>query len=321
MQVRHIGIITSQKFAQADINADHAKDIGTALTNEGFAVAYYDVAKPKDIDRILADKKSKKLDLIFNNAAGRRGGDGTVEGLLDILDIPYIGSDVLATAVAFDKKSTKTMVAEQGVPIIRGFNFSREEFELKRQWVVDQIEQYLHYPVVIKASQGSDSIGVSLVRKQEQVEAALKRAFKEDGHVLVEDFIKRKAEITCMVLGNGERAYALKPVERVYEGDILYPWNELDRTYRIPTHIDQKILDQIEAYSIVAHNAINCSDYSRSDFLVNKTGEIFFLELNAHAGLGKVGPTVYTAEATHGWNHQQMIKAIVDIAIERINNR
>lgn len=321
MQVRHIGIITSQKFAQADINTNHAKDIGTALTNEGFVISYYDVASQKDIERMVADRKKKKLDLVFNNAAGRRGGDGSVEGLLEILDIPYVGSDVLATAVAFDKKTTKAVVADHGVPIIRGLNFSKEQFNTKSEWVIDQIEQFLRYPVVIKASQGSDSIGVSLVKKKEQVATALERAFREDSYVLVEDFVKRTAEITCMVIGNGEQARALKPVERIYEGDILYPWNITDRSYQIPTQLRQKVLDKIQEHSVAAHNALNCSDYSRSDFLVSKKGDIYFLELNAHAGLGEVGPTVFAAVETYGWQHQRLLKELVAIAVSRYTNQ
>jgi D-alanine-D-alanine ligase len=315
MTIKYVGVIYNGDTSQAHINLDHAKDIGSALSD--FEVTYYNVTELSDVKKMIADKESGKLDIVINNSAGRKGGDGTVEGLLEILDLPYVGSDVLATAVAFDKKSTKFVVADHGVPIIRGYNFSREQFDTQRDWVLKQIEDGLKYPVVVKASQGSDSIGVSLVRKSEKLLPALERAFKEDSNVIVEDFIKRSAEITCMVIGQGETAYALKPVERVYEGDILYSYEITDRTYRTPSQIDQSILDAIEVYSIIAHNALNCSDYSRSDFLVGQKGNIYFLELNAHAGLGSTGPTAYAAKTTKNWEHKDLIQELLSIAAKR----
>lgn len=317
MEIKYIGITTSKKSSQAHINDDHATHIATALTNEGYSVVFYDLTHQDEIARLIQDRKDDKLDMVFNNAAGRRGGDGSIEGLLEMLEIPYVGSDVLATAVAFDKRTTKSVVFNNGVPIIRGLDFSKEQFETQRDWVIGQIEEFLHYPVVVKASQGSDSIGVSLVRKHEHILAALKKAFKEDDYILVEDFVKRSAEVTCLVLGSGEKAYALKPVERVYEGDILQEWTLHERNYRIPDQIDRQTLDLIEAYSVIAHKALACSDYSRSDFLISQSGHIFFLELNAHAGLGKIGPSVFAAQATYGWDHQRLIKEVVHLAASR----
>lgn len=316
MQVRHVGLVTNSGTSQGSVNDGHAQDISNALEALGYQTAFYDVTNLDDINRLMQDRKADKLDLVFNNAAGRRGGDGSVEGLLEMLDIPYVGSDVLATAVAFDKKTTKSVVAPHGVTVIRGMDFTREQYETKKEWVLDEIEYGLKFPVVVKASQGSDSIGVSLVRTREELEPAIARALAEDDLILVEDFVKRLAEVTCMVIGNGDGAKALKPVERVFEGDI-YSINLPGRTYRIPTHLDPDILRTLERNSLAAHRAVSCSDYSRSDFIVTARGEVFFLELNAHAGLGNIGPTVFTATETYGWNHQQLIEELVKAAVTR----
>src|SRR4051812_10633695 len=117
MQVKHVGIITGGANPQQDINTDHAKDIGGAL-EKSFSISYYNLSVAGDIERLLENRSQKKLDIVFNNAAGKRGGDGTVEGFLEIMGIPYIGSDTLATAAAFDKKTTKAVVADAGVPVI-----------------------------------------------------------------------------------------------------------------------------------------------------------------------------------------------------------
>lgn len=317
MKIRTIGLITNSQTSQGSINSGHAQDIQASLTALGYATATYDLAEPADLDRLLKDRAAGKLDLVFNNAAGKRGGDGSIEGLLEVVGIPYVGSDVLATAAAFDKKTTKLVVASQGVPIIRDLDFHREQFEAKPDWVLDEIEYGLKFPVIVKASQGSDSIGVSLVRTRKELAPAIKRALAEDDQILVEDFIKRYAEVTCFVLGNGKQAKALAPVERVFEG-VIYSIDLPGRSYRIPTHLDAAVIRTIEKYSVAAHRSLGCSDYSRSDFIITRQGKIYFLEVNAHAGLGKVGPPVFAAKHSHGWDHKRLIQELVRTATKRL---
>lgn len=316
MDVKHIGIITGGLRKQVVVNKDHAKDIASALEND-YEIGFYNLASTRDINRLIENSRLKKLDIVFNNAAGKRGGDGTVEGFLDLLGVPYVGSDSLATAVAFDKKTTKAVVKDAGVPIVRGFSIPLHEFEDDEAAVVEKIEKKIGYPLIVKASQGSDSIGVSLVKKPEDLHQALLDAFAEDDYVVIEDFIKRSAEITCMVIGNGRETVALTPVERVYDTEILYPWDVSARTYRIPDTTDE-IMESIKRYSLMAHKAVGCEDYSRSDFLVGRSGGIYFLELNGHAGLGKVGPTAFTAKVSREWGYEDMIKSILQIAVKRV---
>ena len=315
MTIKNIGIIIGGATSQDTVNIDHAEDIGSVLAQD-YQVEYYNVSKTDDIARLMTDKLEGRLDIVFNNAAGKKGGDGTVEGILEILDIPYVGSDTLATAVAFDKKTTKAVVSSAGVPIIKGIAVSLEEYKLNPSVIVQNITTSLGYPVVVKASQGSDSIGISLVKHARKLIPALVRAFKEDSNVLVEEFIQRKAEVTCMVIGNGAKAHALEPVERVYQTELLYAQDISSRTYRIP-ELDQSILEEIKRHSVVAHQALGCSDYSRSDFLVDQSGCVQFLELNGHAGLGRGGPTEFTAKITKGWDYEGLIREILQVALAR----
>ena len=319
MPVKHIGIITGGKQSQDAVNIAHAQDIGNALEVK-YKITYYDLSTFEQIQRLFDDHKAKKLDIVFNNAAGKKGGDGTVEGMLEIFGIPYVGSDTLATALAFDKKSTKAIVAEAGVPIIKGVSLNVEDFHLNPSLTAQNVSTSLGYPVVVKASQGSDSIGISLVKHPRRIISAFNRAFKEDDVVLVEEFIQRSCEITCMVIGNGSEAQALQPVERVYDTELLYDKDTTDRSYRIPD-CSASIISDIKRYSTIAHTALGCSDYSRSDFLVDKSGAIFFLELNAHAGLGRGGPTEYTAHISRGWDYPTLLNSILDMAVKRVSKK
>lgn len=315
MSITHVGIITGGAEHQAPVNIDHARDIGSALEGK-YDIHYYDLSSPNDIDRMVADRRKGELDIVFNNSAGKKGGDGTVEGLMEIYGIPYIGSDTLATAVAFDKKTTKNVVAEAGVPIIKGITITKEEFEHNPSSVIQNVTGSIGYPVVVKASQGSDSLGISLVKHPKRLVPALEKAFIYDETVLIEEFIVRSAEITCMVIGNGSETEALQPVERVYKTELLYDRDTTSRTYRIPL-CDQEIQEDIMRYSVMAHQALGCADYSRSDFLVNKKGTVYFLEINAHAGLGKGGPTQYAIQVSKGWDYPELIEGVMAIAQRR----
>jgi D-alanine--D-alanine ligase len=315
MPVRHIGIIIGGAVSQTAVNVDHAKHIAEALASK-YEVKVYDLHKQKDISALLKDRKEGKLDIVFNNAAGKLGGDGTVEGYLELMRIPFVGSDTLATAVAFDKLTTKAVVKDRNVKVVRGISIHQSRFLEEPEYVIEKIERRVGYPMIIKASQGSDSIGVSLVKKSTELVPALRLAFKEDDTLVIEDFVRRKAEVTCMVIGNNDDARALPVVERVYETEILY--TDAKRTYRFPK-LDEKILDKVRHYSLKAHRAVGCSDYSRSDFLVSKSGTVYFLELNAHAGLGDSGPTAFVTKNTEGWSYPEMIEQILQVAIKRHN--
>ena len=255
MPVKHIGIITGGKQSQDAVNIAHAQDIGNALEVK-YKITYYDLSTFEQIQRLFDDHKAKKLDIVFNNAAGKKGGDGTVEGMLEIFGIPYVGSDTLATALAFDKKSTKAIVAEAGVPIIKGVSLNVEDFHLNPSLTAQNVSTSLGYPVVVKAS----------------------------------------------------------------HTELLYDKDTTDRSYRIPD-CSASIISDIKRYSTIAHTALGCSDYSRSDFLVDKSGAIFFLELNAHAGLGRGGPTEYTAHISRGWDYPTLLNSILDMAVKRVSKK
>lgn len=313
MPVKSVGIISGGTHAQAHVNIDHAKDLEGALSAK-YSTKLYDLSKPKDFEGLLKDRRQGKLDIVFNNAAGKQGGDGTVEGLLELMNIPFVGSDTLATAIAFDKKTTKTVVKAAGVTTIRGLTITSTQFLEEPEETMERLARRIRVPMIIKASGGSDSIGVSLVKKEEEIIPAMRLALKQDDTVIVEDFIRRKAEITCMVIGNGDAAYALEPVERVYQTEILY--SDSKRTYRLPV-IPEETKEGIMKAAVKAHRAVGCSDYSRSDFLVGQKGRIYFLELNAHAGLGNSGPTAFACAQDKHWSYPEMVNNILMTAIKR----
>ena len=317
MNIKHIGIITGGSRTQASINIHHAESIGESLKKD-FKITYYDLSIEKDIERMLANKKAGKLDFIVNNAAGKEGGDGTVEGLLTILQVPFLGSDTLATAVAFDKKTTKRLAADAGIPIIQGITVLLEDFRENPERVVAEIEKVVGYPLVVKASKGSDQIGASLVKSPNRIVAALKSAFKEDEEVIVEKFIRRAAEVTCLVIGNGKTAEALDPAEFLYEAEFPYVGETFENAmYKAKP----EVLQAVKRFSYLAHLAVGCSDYSRSDFIVDKHHQIHYLETNAHAGLWNGSIVSFIAKRCKDWDYDQMLRELIDLATLRYESR
>lgn len=316
-KVKYIGIIYGGNKSQTEINLDHAKAVGNALKDE-FKVTYYNTTISEDRQKLVKDRRLGKLDIIFNNSAGKKGGDGTVEGFLDILDVPYVGSGMLATALAFDKKTTKRILLSVGIPHIKDLTIGKNDWKANHQGVINRVKVRLGFPVIVKASGGTDSIAVKRVNNSKELAPALTRAFREDDHVIIEQYIQRMAEVSCMVFGNGLKTQAFKPVQWAHLGDILKTREKfIPEMMIIPPKFADSIIDRIKKISVTAHRVLGCNDYSRSDLIISKNRKVYFLEINAHAGLGVNSSTVRMAAATKGWDHSRLVKEILHLAIKR----
>jgi D-alanine-D-alanine ligase len=313
MKRLQVGVIIGGAQQQKQINISHSEDIAQALKQLGHGVKLYELANPSHIKALLDDHANGCLDIVFNNAAGKRGGDGTVEGLLELAGVPFVGSDAHATACAFDKQTTRQLVQGSGVPVSPGFVVEKATYVLGD--ILD-IADSMGYPLVVKAVRGSDSLGVSLVKKSSEIAEALNLAFEHDNRALIESYVERSADITCMVIGTGKEAVALTPAESVFEGEI-YTDEVADLTETRLPQLDAGVIEKVKQHAVEAHRALACSDYSRSDFLVDKNGHIFFLELNAHAGLGKDSCTMFITKVSRGWDHEATIKEILNLALQR----
>ena len=318
MTIKNIGIIYGGFKSQAEINLDHAKAIASAFVPH-YKIIYYNLSTSKGQDILIRDWRNKKVDLIFNNSAGKKGGDGTVEGFLDILGIPYVGSGMLATAMAFDKKTTKKIVSGSGVLVVKDLIIGINNWKENKQGVIDRIKRAIGYPLIVKASGGTDSIAVAKVKNTKELIPAIKRAFKEDDYLVIEEFVCKIAEVSCMVYGNKKNIEAFLPVQWGHEGDILGTDEKFDvAKMTIPPKLGPTTIERIKKVSILAHRILGCDDYSRSDLIISKNRKIYFLEINAHAGLGLSSSTVHMAKATKGWDHKKLINNILMLAVKRL---
>lgn len=266
-------------------------------------------------------KKLPKIDVAFPLVHGTFGEDGTLQGLLELSNIPYIGAGVLGSALGMDKIVMKAVFKENHLPTVNYVWFLRNEWKNKQEETITKIEANLKYPLFIKPANLGSSIGISKVKNREDLIYAIEVAGHYDRRLIVEESVEGAIEINCSVLGNEE------PIPSVCEQPVS--WEEFlnyDEKYlrggktsglegadrRIPAPISPELTQKIQKLAVNAFRAIDCHGIARVDFLVNvEKEEIFINEINTIPG----SISFYLWEAT-GIKFTELIDRLVDLAID-----
>jgi len=235
----------------------------------------------------------KRLDVVFPTIHGSHGEDGTLQGLLELADIAYVGCGVLASAIANDKIMSKIVLSQQGVPIVEGVSFSRAEWLQAPDKVISHIIHELHYPVFVKPATLGSSIGIGKAADEALLRAHIEVAINLDQRVLVEQAIEDPTEINCAVMGIGTEITA-SVLEQPVSWDQFLTFEEkytrggegmksADRI--IPAPLPEELATKIKNIAIQAFRAIEGRGTARIDFLVKpKTGEVYLNEINTMPG-------------------------------------
>ena len=238
-------------------------------------------------DRAITKNDLRAFDVVFLALHGKYGEDGKIQSLLDLLDIPYTGSGVLASALGMNKEKTLNLVSGLGVRVPK-FIIINSLKASKIVKVKEQVRREIGYPCVVKPNESGSSIGITIVKKPVNLKAAIKKAFREDRAVLIEEFIEGR-EITCGILGNSNngKLQALPPVEVIVSG-TFFDYNAKyfsKKTKEIcPADITSLQKQKVQYISKRIHEALGCDGLSRSDFRF-KGNEYYFLEINTLPGL------------------------------------
>lgn len=250
-------------------------------------------------------------DVAFIALHGKYGEDGTVQGLLEILGIPYTGSGVLASAAAIDKIFTKQIFRAEGLPT-PPFSVLRIP---GRAGGSETVEIELKPPYVVKPSREGSSLGMSFVEREEQLEAAVKLALKHDNRILVERYVEGK-EITVGVIGR-EEIEALPPIEIVprsgrYDFESKYTVGATE--YLIPPRLPSTVIEDCRALALSAHRTLGCSGMSRVDMIVGEEG-IELLEVNTIPGMTETSLLPKSARAA-GIEFPELIDRLIRWGLE-----
>jgi D-alanine-D-alanine ligase len=264
-----------------------------------------------------------RLDVVFPVLHGPGGEDGTVQGLLELADIPYVGSGVLGSALGMDKALQKRVHTQAGLPIVPFASFSVKTWEERPDDVLRYLETGLGYPVFVKPPNMGSSVGISKARDREELVAAMELASRFDRSIIVEKSVENAREIEVAVLGN-DHAIASGPGEIVpsnefYDYDAKYV--DGSSTEIIPAELPESVAEQVRDLAIEAFKAIGCEGMARVDFLVTRDlGHIILNEVNTIPGFTSISmyPKLFAAA---GIPYTELLTRLVDLALERAGEK
>jgi len=320
------GEFTSAKHLRA---GDPEATPGAALLAKGESIVIPpvpgDSLAPFDSDipqRRLADR-AIDVDVIFPVLHGTFGEDGTIQGLLELADLAYVGSGVLGSAAGMDKDVMKRLFRDAGLAIVRHLTFLRADWQKDPKRVRKEIERKLNYPVFVKPANLGSSVGVGKARDRKELEKAMDEAAAYDRKLIVEEGVggkDRKArEIECSVLGNDRPEASIAgeviPCKDFYDYEAKYLTEGSELV--IPAKLSKKQMQQVQEMAVKAFLAVDCAGMARVDFLMDpKTERIYVNEVNTIPGFTAISmyPKLWAAS---GLSYPKLIDRLIQLALER----
>lgn len=276
--------------------------------------------KDKSLIVFRDDKVEKiKIDVAFPVLHGKNGEDGTIQGLLELSGIPYVGSDCRSSACSMDKAITNTLADSAEICQAKWLSCVAEEYGEIKDGFLKKAEDYLGYPIFVKPANAGSSVGVSKAVDRASLEKAMEVAFKEDRKVVLEEFIDG-FEVECAVLGNrNAKAMSvgqIKPANEFYDYEAKYE-NDNSELY-IPAHIPEETIEEVRRAAVRAYTVLGCSGLSRVDFFVTKKdNRVVFNEINTIPGFTPI--SMYPKLCEHsGIGYSELIDRLFTLAQERM---
>jgi D-alanine-D-alanine ligase len=304
----NLALLAGGKSGEREVSLKGAEGVVQALDPDKYNVKRFDPAT--DLAKLAAEAES--IDAAFILLHGPLGEDGTVQGFLDLLDIPYQGSGVLGSAIAMDKNLAKILYRNNGLTVPGWVMATHND-------ITDpgKILAQLDLPLVIKPANQGSSLGMTIARKPDDIGSGLKKAFAIDDKVMVEQFIKGR-EITGGVIGNHE--LTALPLVEIIPGD-QYDFFDYEAKYQpgasteiCPAELDNEITAKAQQFALTAHRALQLRGYSRTDMIVNDNG-IYVLETNTIPGMTPTS-LLPQAAAKAGLDFPALLDRLIELALE-----
>lgn len=274
-----------------------------------------------DISSFLSAQKEAPFDVIFPLLHGTYGEDGTVQGLLEVLNIPYVGCGVLASSAGMDKVVMKQLFEIAGLNQVPYVYFIRKEWQKQQQILVQEMEEKLTYPMFVKPANLGSSVGVSKASNTTELIEAIDLAFKYDRKVIVETGVVGR-EVEMAVLGNDEPrvsvAGEIKPLTDFYDYDSKYKDNSTQLL--IPAPITDVVSKKMTDMAIRAFKVLDGSGLVRADFFVTAENEVLINEVNTLPGFTPVSMYPILWENT-GLAYSDLIEELISLAVERFEEK
>ena len=305
-----IGVLFGGKSAEHEVSLQSAKNVINGLDLKKYQVVPIKIPRDGKFDF----NKVKNFDVIFPVMHGPFGEDGSMQGLLKLSEVPFVGPSVLGSAVGMDKDVMKRLFRDAGIPIAKFVTLKHGE-----KIHFGKIKKELGLPIFIKPANMGSSVGVSKARNENEFKRAVVNAFKFDTKIIIEEFIDAR-EIECSVLGN-ESPIASIPGEIIVNEDFYSydaKYSGAGSPVEIPAKVDKKITREIQELAINVFKVLNCEGLSRVDFFLKKDGTVLVNEINTIPGFTNTSMYPKMFEAT-GIPLPKLLDRLIDLAMERFN--
>jgi D-alanine-D-alanine ligase len=305
-----VALLAGGRSGEREVSLSGAKGVEKALDPKKFDVKKYDPAT--DLEALVADAGS--IDFAFILLHGLFGEDGTVQGLLELLGIPYQGSGVLGSALAMDKNLAKEIYRLHGLPVAEW-----EMVDVQKGPTAAELIERLGLPLVVKPICQGSSIGMTIAHTEAELAGGIATAFVHDSRVMVEQFVVGR-EITAGVLGNADPV-ALPLIEIIPgEGHVFFDYNakyQPGASREIcPAPIDEGLAARAQQNGVAAHSALQLRGYSRTDMILTAEGRLVLLETNTIPGMTATS-LFPQAAAAFGLSFPALLEKLIELGMEK----
>ncbi len=302
LRTKKIGVLCGGISQEREISLKTGEAIYKALVFLGLN------ASKLDVDRDIASRLAGEgIDLAFIALHGKMGEDGTIQGLLEMMGIPYTGSGVLASALALDKVYTKKVFSYHNLPMAK-----YKVLEKKVETPGDILGE-MDYPVIIKPAREGSTIGVSIVREANGLDGAISLAFGYGDKIIIEEYIEGK-EITVGILGN-EPLPVIEIIPKTTFYDYRAKYEPGMSEHIVPAKLPRQQYELAQSLALSAHCALGCEGATRVDMVIDEKGKIYLLEINTIPGMTETS-LLPEAAAVAGIDFKQLVVKILSYALD-----
>lgn len=266
---------------------------------------------------VVENGEQIKLDVVFPVLHGKNGEDGTIQGLFQLAQIPFVGCDATSSGSCMDKAVTNAVADAFGIKQAKWCAFTQFEYNKDTDRCLDMAEKKLGYPIFVKPANAGSSVGISKAHNRDELMKGMEIAYKEDKKAVLEEFIEGH-EVECAVLGNDEPIAAevgqIVAAAEFYDFDAKY--NNPASQLHIPALIDEDKRNEVRAAALNAYKALGCEGLSRCDFFVTNDGKVLLNEINTIPGQTPISMYPKLFEAV-GVPYAELIDRLIDLALQR----
>ncbi|MFP4088167.1 MAG: D-alanine--D-alanine ligase [Desulfobacteraceae bacterium] len=304
-----VAVLAGGWSREREVSLKSGRAVFSALNRDQYEVHWFD---PRDDLKGLMDRRAE-IDMAFILLHGRLGEDGRMQGMLDILNIPFVGSGVLSSATAIHKERAKEIFRTKGLNVAKEVILGRGEAR-----GVAEIMATLGTPVVVKPVSEGSSIGMCISAVKEEIEKGIQRAFQFSSRVMVEEYVPGR-EVTCCVLGNSRLevlpVVEIRPDKRHVFFDYAAKYTPGATEEICPAPIPEGLRREVERAGRAAHRGLGCAVWSRTDMIL-RGDRIFVLETNTIPGMTETSLFPLAARGA-GWSFSELLDRLITLSLEK----